>query len=301
MSLSPKFWNMHIDPNICFDGAATTLLTIQYNLAAGTLGAFVTDRADIASIVDDILNFKGIGQFCLTELEHGLDVFNLETTATLLDDGWFEFHTPHPGVAKFMPPTIPVLGRPCYAAVFARLIVAGVSQGIRTFVVHINDGFKMCPGISAKILPLRGNCAPVNHCLTSFHRVILPSSALLGEIDVSTPPRLHFLGSIWRVAVGTLALTSIVIPGFAIASHVAQRYGMLRVVHSDGELVPIFSFRTQQIPILTIIAQAFVLRAFHQHAIKLFADDEMSPFVRHGVATAFKAVLICDLQFSTIK
>lgn len=59
MSLSPKFWNMHIDPNICFDGAATTLLTIQYNLAAGTLGAFV-ERADIASIVDDILNFKAM-------------------------------------------------------------------------------------------------------------------------------------------------------------------------------------------------------------------------------------------------
>lgn len=74
---------------------------------------------------------------------------------------------------------------------------------------------------------------------------------------------------------------------------------MRRVVHSDGELVPIFSFRTQQIPILTTIAQAFVLRAFHQHAIKLFADEEMSPFVRHGVATAFKAVVIRDLLSST--
>ncbi|KAF8173015.1 acyl-CoA dehydrogenase/oxidase [Mycena galopus ATCC 62051] len=294
MSLSLKFWNMHTDPNICFDGAATTLLTIQYNLAAGTLGAFVTDRADIASIVDDLLNFKAIGQFCLTELDHGLDVFNLETTATLLDDGQFELHTPHPGAAKYMPPTAPVLGRTCYAAVFARLMVAGVYQGIRTFVVRINDGFKMCPGISAKILPLRGNCAPVDHCLTSFHHAILPSSALLGEIQISTPPRLHFLGAIWRVAVGTLALTSITIPGLAIASHIALRYSMRRVVHSNGELVPIFSFRTQQIPILTTIAQAFVLRAFHQHTVKLFVDEEISPFVRHGVATAFKAVVIRD-------
>jgi hypothetical protein len=51
---------------------------------------------------------------------------------------------------RFMPPTLPVLGRPCFAVVFARLIVTGVSQGIRKFIVRINNGFKMCPGISAQ-------------------------------------------------------------------------------------------------------------------------------------------------------
>ncbi|KAJ7102696.1 hypothetical protein C8R44DRAFT_808395 [Mycena epipterygia] len=299
MSLSPKFWNMHIDPIVCFDGAATTLLTIQYNLAAGTLGAFASDRPDIASLVQDLIDFKAIGQFCLTELGHGLDVFNMETTATLLDDGSFELHTPHAGAAKYMPPTIPVLGRPCFAVVFARLIVTGVSQGIRPFVVRINDGFKMCSGISARILPLRGNSAPVNHCLTSFHRVDLPPSALLGEIDISAPPRLHFLSSIWRVAVGTLALTSITIPGFDIASHVALRYSLRRVVRiNDGAMAPIFCFRTQQLPIITTIAQAFALRAFHQQAVKFFVDEGLSPFVRHGVATSFKAVVIRDFLAS---
>jgi hypothetical protein len=58
---------MHIDPIICLDGAATTLLTIQYNLAAGTLGQFASDRADIATVVDDMINFKvmwvGCGHF----------------------------------------------------------------------------------------------------------------------------------------------------------------------------------------------------------------------------------------------
>ncbi|KAJ7305446.1 hypothetical protein DFH08DRAFT_825133 [Mycena albidolilacea] len=152
----------------------------------------------------------------------------------------------------------------------------------------------MCPGISAKILPLRGNCAAVKHCLISFHHAILPSSALLGEIQVSIPPRLHFLRAILRVAVGTLALTSITIAGLAISSHIALRYSMRGVVQSNGELVPIFSFRTQQIPILNTIAQG----AFHQHTIKLFVDEEISPFVRHGVATAFKAVVIRDVLAS---
>lgn len=185
VQLSPKFWNMHTDPILCFDGAATTLLAIQCNLAAGTLGTFA-DRGDIATLVNDLLSFrlmlvsispgfilscfrlmKFSGQFCLTELDHGLDVVNLETTATRLSDGGFELHTPHPGAAKywflfrlqtcahsldirFMPPTIPVLGRACFAVVFARLIVDEVSIGIRPFLVQLNDGFNMCMGISAK-------------------------------------------------------------------------------------------------------------------------------------------------------
>ncbi|KAJ7485867.1 acyl-CoA dehydrogenase/oxidase [Mycena latifolia] len=301
VSLSPKFWDLHTDPIVCLDGAATTLIAIQYNLVAGTLGAFVSDRNDILKIVNDIIDFKAIGTFCLTELGHGLDVFNLETTATLLDDGRFELHTPHPGAAKYMPPTRPVLGRPCYAVLFARLVVNGAPHGIRPFVVHLNDGFHMFPGISSRILPLRGNSAPLNHCLTSFNRVILPSSALLGDIDISSPPRLHFLSSIWRVAVGALSLTSIVIPDLAIASSIALRYSLRRVVQgNDGAMVPIFSFRTQQIPICTTIAQAFVLRAFHRQAIKLFVDETLSPFVRHGIATCFKTVVVRDCLASHV-
>ena len=36
----------------------------------------------------------------LTEVAHGLDAENLETTATLLPDGDFDLHTPHDGAAK---------------------------------------------------------------------------------------------------------------------------------------------------------------------------------------------------------
>lgn len=49
-----------------------------------------------------------------------------------------------------MPPTVPVLGKPCYAIVFAQLYVKGEHRGIRPFVVMLNDGHKMAPGISAR-------------------------------------------------------------------------------------------------------------------------------------------------------
>jgi acyl-CoA oxidase len=42
------------------------------------------------------------GQFCLTELGHGLDARNLETTATVLPDGSIDLHTPYDRAAKYV-------------------------------------------------------------------------------------------------------------------------------------------------------------------------------------------------------
>ena len=39
-------------------------------------------------------------QFLLSEVGHGLDAPNLETTATLLPNGEFDLHTPRPAAAK---------------------------------------------------------------------------------------------------------------------------------------------------------------------------------------------------------
>jgi hypothetical protein len=36
----------------------------------------------------------------LTEIGHGLDAKNMETTATLLPDGGFDLHSPNPRAAK---------------------------------------------------------------------------------------------------------------------------------------------------------------------------------------------------------
>jgi acyl-CoA oxidase len=50
---------------------------------------------------------------------------------------------------RFMPPTIPA-GTPCVAIVWARLKVGTEDRGIRPFIVPLNDGHNMCPGVVAK-------------------------------------------------------------------------------------------------------------------------------------------------------
>jgi acyl-CoA oxidase len=55
--LTPKFWQMHLDPIVATDGAATTLLTIQFNLAAGTLAPYALERPELMPLLKKILNF----------------------------------------------------------------------------------------------------------------------------------------------------------------------------------------------------------------------------------------------------
>ena len=55
--LSPKFWQMHTDLINAVDVGATILLTIQYNLAAGTLAPFAFNRPELQPLLKRIINF----------------------------------------------------------------------------------------------------------------------------------------------------------------------------------------------------------------------------------------------------
>ncbi|KAJ7485009.1 hypothetical protein B0H11DRAFT_1148270 [Mycena galericulata] len=297
--LTPKFWQMHADQIAPMDGAAMTLLTIQYNLAAGTLAPHALSRPELRPLLQQIMNFDVSAQFLLSELAHGLDSPNLETTATLLPDGGFSLHTPHPGAAKHMPPTGPFGGMPRVAVVIARLIVSGEDRGVRPFVVPLGNGKEMCKGVSAKILPGRAGSKPVDHALTYFDHVYLPSTALLGKLEKPKDLRSNFLRVIWRVAVGSLALSTLSIPALKAGVYVAGKYSLRRTVTGpDGSPMPIISFRTQQLPILHTLAQTQVLEAFAATAIEWFTRDGLDMTVKHGIAASLKAVMLQHVQTS---
>ncbi|KAJ7691743.1 acyl-CoA dehydrogenase NM domain-like protein [Mycena rosella] len=297
---SRKFWKLHTDPVWTLDGAAGSLITIQLNLCAGTLAMYIESRPDLRQILDDILQFKVSGQYCLTEIGHGLDAIRLETTATLFPDGSFELNTPHERAAKFMPPTSPV-GIPCVAVVWARALINGEDYGIKPFLVRLNDGNVMCAGVVAKLLPQRGGSHPLNHSITYFHRVRLPSEALLGNRLKPKDPRLSFFTGIFRVAVGTLVLGSQGISALQVAAYITAQYSQRRTVtNNDGVQQPIIEFRTQHTPIVTALAQAYVLNALHQVVTRIFSLPTADGPIRHGIATILKVVTINHAQRSLL-
>ncbi|KAH9941951.1 acyl-CoA dehydrogenase NM domain-like protein [Amylocystis lapponica] len=290
LHLTPKFWELHTDNIHALDSGAITLLTIQYNLAAGTLAPFAEKRPELRPLMDRIMRFDVSAQYLLTEVGHGLDAPNLETTATLLPNGEFDLHTPNPRACKFMPPTGPFGSIPRVAIVFARLMVNGENRGVRPFVVALGDGKQMCKGVSAKLLPQRGGLKFVDHAVTSFNHVRLPSTAILGSLAKPADLRATFIAAIWRVSVGSLALATLGIPFLSVNTYVAARYSLRRTTTGpDGVQVPIMSFRTQQLPIMHAIAQIEVMKAHKQVAIELYRDTSLDPRVRSGVAAAAKA------------
>ncbi|KAJ7650883.1 acyl-CoA dehydrogenase NM domain-like protein [Roridomyces roridus] len=287
---SPYFWHMHTDPIWTLDGAAGTLVTIHLNLFAGTLAKYATSRPDLRATLRDALDFKIVGQFCLTESGHGLDAMNLETTATQLPDGSFELNTPNNAAAKYMPPTSPA-GIPSIAVVFARTIIGGEDRGVKGFLVNLNDGYQMCSGVISKLLPQRGGSEPLNHCLTYFRRVRLPASALLGSPSKPKDVRIGFFSRIFRVAVGTLAIGGQGLSALQVATCITAQYSQRRTItDNEGRIQPIMVFRTQHTPIAIALAQSYVLKAMHQFAVTIFTSVTEMP-VRHGIATILKVVI----------
>ncbi|PLN80602.1 acyl-CoA dehydrogenase/oxidase [Aspergillus taichungensis] len=291
IDLSPKFWQLHQDFVAAFDFAAYTLVTIQLNLAAGTLAPFAVSSRERGLLLEDILSFKVSAQYMLTEVGHGLDARNLETTATLLPNGDFDLHTPNSNAAKIMPPSWPRAGFPRVAVVFARLIVQDEARGLRPFIVWLNDGETMCAGVTAKLLFARTGSKPLDHTITTFSHVRLPFSALLGSLETPANERDNFLSITRRIHVGSLALTMGLIPLLKRAVFVAGRYSINRQIGGPkNEPISIISLRTQQQPILYALAKIAVLEAYAQESIRLFQDPTLGPDVKQGIVAAFKAV-----------
>ena len=60
------------------------------------------------------------------------------------------------------------------------------------------------------------------------------------------------------------------------------------------------SFQTQKKPILTAVAQAFVLQAMHRQAIAWFMDPELDPRVQNAVATVDKVATLQAAQIANL-
>lgn len=200
-----------------------------------------------------------------------------------------------------MPPTAPKGNMPRVAIVIARLMVNGENRGVRPFVVACE--FHKKPGLihrdHHRVLPQRAGSKPVDHAITYFDHVRLPAAALLGSLEKPADLRQNFLSVIWRVGVGSLALSTLSITALKASVYVAGRYSLRRTVTgADGAPMPIIAFRTQQLPIFHTLAQVFVLEAYARDASEQFVNPDLDPRVRHGIAATLKAVMLQHCQSS---
>ncbi len=101
LEASDKFWALQSDPRLPLDMACYTILAAHVGLALGTLAKFADTRGDVAALVGRMLTLDTLGLFLLSERGHGLDSFNIETTATLTPEG-FILNTPREEASKYV-------------------------------------------------------------------------------------------------------------------------------------------------------------------------------------------------------
>ncbi|CEI59933.1 unnamed protein product [Fusarium venenatum] len=204
------------------DTAVYVILTIHWNLCIGTIASYPDAHPTVKSILQELQEFKSVGEFMLSEVGHGLDARNIETTATMNSDGSFDLHTPVSRAAKIMPPTTLLAGMPRLAVVFAQLTADGVNRGVRPFIVRINqDDGTMSPGVISRLLPSRPGPKPVDHAVTTFHHVYLEPWVLLEDASSSDNPRKEFSRHTQRVTTGTLSSSMGNIPVLRLIAFIA--------------------------------------------------------------------------------
>jgi hypothetical protein len=98
---TPKFWALNAEPLFARDFAAFTIVAAHLNLAVGTLVRYLPERPDLKPIIQAMLKLDIIGVYLLTERAHGLDAFNIETTAVRTKDG-FILNTPRHEAMKYV-------------------------------------------------------------------------------------------------------------------------------------------------------------------------------------------------------
>ncbi|KAH9014503.1 acyl-CoA oxidase [Lactarius pseudohatsudake] len=296
LKMTPKFWEMHLDPTVALDYGLFTILSAQINLTVGTLSRFLPTRRDLVPLVKSLLKGETMGLFLLSERGHGLDALNIETTAHQQEDGSYVLHTPHEEATKFMPSSNPTFGMNKIALVMARLIIKGETgedRGIRPFIVALCNTREHFPGILSIRLPLRSGASPFDYSMTRFNKVKLPATALISDtFEVPKDPRAAWWDTLWRIPIGSFAVSGPCVSGLKHTAYIGGKYSLRRLVAPRGEKIPIFTFPTQQWSVLHTVASARVLDAWYRDVAPVFSDPKTTHPIKHGLAVMVKATVI---------
>ena len=215
-----------------------------------------------------IRNHKILGCYAQTELGHGSNVAQLETTATLdMETDEFVINTPTLTSHKYWPGD---LGRfTTHAVLFARLIIKGQDYGVNAFMVQLRDvdTFKHCKGVQSGDLGPKFGYFSKDNGWASFDHVRVPRTNMLmriasvskeGEFGIQADPKVLYTTMM-------LIRTSICLdsPGGSIYSLlIALRYCAVRRQFSTMEKTKVerrvIDYQTVQSQLTPLLSEALV-------------------------------------------
>ncbi len=243
-----------------------------------------------------------LGGFAMSELGHGSNVRDLETTATY-DPATREFvvHTPTDSAHKEWIGNAARDGR--MMTVFAQLIVAGVSHGVHALLVPIRDADgTVLPGVRIADTGHKEGLNGVDNGRIWFDQVRIPREHLLNRFGDVSPdgtysspianPAKRFFTMIGTLVAGRITVALSALSAVKTALTIAIRYGNRRRQFGEpGQPETLLlDYRTHQRRLLPALATTVVLDIAMSRLVDRFAsmDDGDSRMVE-ALAAGLKA------------
>jgi len=257
---------------------------VQFGLWGGAVEALGTQE-QVDAWLPDIIATKHLGCFAMTELGHGSDVQNLETTLTYdAETDEIVVNSPTPTATKAYIGNAGKHGRS--AATFGQLWVGGKCHGIHCVVVPIRDkAGKDLPGITTADHGHKGGLQGVDNGMITYDNVRVPRTNLLakfGGIDedgayvssIENENRRFFtmLGTLvrGRVCVGAAGALA-----GRRALSIATRYALQRrqfPMPGTDEAILLLDYAAHQRRLFPWIAQAYALGFAHNDLMALLIE-----------------------------
>lgn len=292
------------------DLSLTVKSGVQFGLFAGAISNLGTDWHH-THILPEALAFRLPGCYAMTELGHGSDVHNLETTICW-DGEEFVVHSPTPNATKAYIGNAARDGR--MAVVFGQLMVDGQCHGIHAICVPIRDDNGPLPGVTIGDHGVKGGLLGIDNGTISFDSVRVPRQMLLDRYggvttagtyhsEISSDSRRFFtmLGTLvrGRICVGAAGA----IAGRRAIS-IATRYSLRRrqFPHPGADQdTLLLDYTYHQKRLLPAIAKAYALGFAANEEICLFgevcATKEPTEKTRRRLEVQAAALKIAQTRF----
>lgn len=260
-------------------GYADLSVMVKAGVQWGLFGGAVSNLGSVelrSTFVPGIMSLEIMGCFAMTELSHGSDVANIDTTATYhADTEEFMVHSPGPGATKVYIGGAAQDAR--WGAVFAQLVTGGPgekpdSRGVHCLMVPLRSASgDVLPGVTISDHGPKGGLPGVDNGRISFDSVRVPRSNLLDRFGAVAPDGsysspIEHEGKRFFTMLGTLIRGRVSVAGAAGAATRLALYLAVTYAHQRTQFrrpdstdeVRLIEYRTHQRRLMAPLARSVV-------------------------------------------